>query len=279
MTAAPRLARNPDDLRSIRARLRRGTVILPIALGLALAGCASAKKTTMTADASITTPMTASDFERAAAYWGERYTAYPKDKGTALNYAAALRRVGRSDQAVAILQRMVIAAPNDRQVLAAYGKALAANGDLAQALDVVQRAQTPDQPDWQLLSAEAAIHDQLGQHDAARQLYAQALAIAPNEPTTLSNYGMSYALTNELPAAEKLLRQAAALPTADSRVRQNLALVVGLEGRFAEAEKIATADLSPDEAAANVAYLKTMLSQQNSWQKLKAADAGGNKTS
>ena len=35
--------------------------------------------------------------------------------------------------------------------------------------------------------------------------------------------------------------------------------------RFAEAEGIARADLPSDEAAANVAYLRTMLAQQNGW--------------
>jgi Flp pilus assembly protein TadD len=45
-------------------------------------------------------------------------------------------------------------------------------------------------------------------------------------------------------------------------VRQNLALVVGLQGRFAEDEAIARADLPPEEAAANVAYLQQMLAQQ-----------------
>ena len=45
-------------------------------------------------------------------------------------------------------------------------------------------------------------------------------------------------------------------------MRQNLALVVGLQGRFAEAEEIARADLPPDEAAANVDYLRQMLAQQ-----------------
>ena len=59
-----------------------------------------------------------------------------------------------------------------------------------------------------------------------------------------------------------MLRQAYADPKADSRVRQNLALVVGLEGRFAEAETIVKADLPPDEAAANVAYLKDMLRKE-----------------
>ena len=50
-------------------------------------------------------------------------------------------------------------------------------------------------------------------------------------------------------------------------MRQNLALVVGLQGRFAEAETIASADLPPDEAAANVGYLRQMLAQRSDWTK------------
>jgi Flp pilus assembly protein TadD len=71
-------------------------------------------------------------------------------------------------------------------------------------------------------------------------------------------------LSKDLPKAEETLRQAYASSKADSRIRQNLALVVGLQGRFAEAEEIVKADLPPDEAAANVAYLKQMLSHKDS---------------
>jgi Flp pilus assembly protein TadD len=39
--------------------------------------------------------------------------------------------------------------------------------------------------------------------------------------------------------------------------------VIGLQGRFAEAEQIVRADLPPEEAAANVAYLKQMLSRKD----------------
>lgn len=46
-------------------------------------------------------------------------------------------------------------------------------------------------------------------------------------------------------------------------MRQNLGLVVGLQGRFAEAETIVKADLPPEQAAANVAYLKEMLSRSD----------------
>jgi Flp pilus assembly protein TadD len=56
-------------------------------------------------------------------------------------------------------------------------------------------------------------------------------------------------------------------PNAGPKVRQNLALVVGLQGRFDEAEKIARADLPPSEAEANVGYLREMLAQQGDWKK------------
>ena len=46
-------------------------------------------------------------------------------------------------------------------------------------------------------------------------------------------------------------------------MRQNLALVVGLQGRFAEAETIAKGDLPAEEAAANVAYLRQMLGRKD----------------
>jgi len=51
-------------------------------------------------------------------------------------------------------------------------------------------------------------------------------------------------------------------------VRQNLALVVGLQGRFDEARSIASKDLPPDEVDANLAYLQQMLSQPNTWAQL-----------
>ena len=83
---------------------------------------------------------------------------------------------------------------------------------------------------------------------------------------------MSYVLEGDLKTAETYMRSAAGQPGADSRVRQNLALVVGLQGRFEEAETIAGQELSPDQAQANVAYLRQMLAQQNAWNQLKAEE-------
>ncbi|MEM8798243.1 MAG: tetratricopeptide repeat protein, partial [Pseudomonadota bacterium] len=113
-------------------------------------------------------------------------------------------------------------------------------------------------PDWRLISAEGAVLDQIGQHDAAREKYQYALSLAPNEPAILSNIGMSHVLTGDLSTAEQALAKAGEHPRADSQVRQNLALVYGLQGRFDKAERIAKIDLSPDQVEQNMAYLRTL---------------------
>src|SRR3979490_2601341 len=205
------------------------------------------------------------DWKRSADAWGERYRFNPNDPQAAINYATALRGNGQRSQAVAVVQQASIAHPRNMDVLGAYGRALADVGNYEQALEVLGRAHTPDQPDWRILSAEGAVLDQMGRNDDARRYYETALKIVPEEPSVLSNLGLSYALSKDLPRAESTLRRAAAQSRVDPRVRQNLALVVGLQGRFGEAEGIAQADLPSDEAAANVAYLRKMLAQQNGW--------------
>ena len=101
---------------------------------------------------------------------------------------------------------------------------------------MLERAHSPDQPDWRILSVQGAVLDQMGRHEAQRY-YASALKIMPDEPSVLSNLGLSYALSKDLKRAEETLRRASASGSVDKRVRQNFALVVGLQGRFAEAER------------------------------------------
>jgi Flp pilus assembly protein TadD len=88
----------------------------------------------------------------------------------------------------------------------------------------------------------------------------------------MSNLGLSYALDKKLPDAEQTLRDAANNPGADMRVRQNLALVLALEGKFGEAEDWSRRDLAPIDAAANVASIRKMIAQSNTWRDLQQLD-------
>jgi Flp pilus assembly protein TadD len=242
---------------SYKTRLLATAAILA---SLALAGCATNAGTTGGVTAQM--PRTDMEWRRDAEVWGERYRKNQKDPEAAVRYALALRSTGQRVQAVAVLEQAAIYSPNNVVVLGAYGRALADAGNFRQALDVLGRAHTPDQPDWRILSAQGAVLDQMGRHDEARRHYQSALRIVPDEPSVMSNLGLSYALSKNLKEAEQTLRRASALNSREPRVRQNLALVVGLQGRFQEAEEIVRADLTPEEAQANLDYLRQMIADE-----------------
>ncbi len=239
------------------------TAALAAVLALPLGACKTTSSSDTTGSIGATAqPRSEDEWRREADIWRERYSRNNADAEAALRYARALRGLGQRPQAAAVLEQASIRNPRNTVLLGAYGRALADVGSYNQALEVLGRAHTPDQPDWRILSAQGAVLDQMGRHDDARRYYSSALKIVPDEPSVLSNLGLSYALSRNLPKAEELLRRASEQRTAELRVRQNLALVIGLQGRFAEAETIARGDLSPEEAMANVAYLRQMLEQE-----------------
>ena len=263
----------------LRRRHRSAQLLASIAVLGMVAVAATGCKTVGTSETtgSLATPAgpatarTESDWRKESEAWGARYRTNPGDAEAALRYAQALRALDQRSQASSVLEQASIRDPNNKALLGAYGRALAEIGHFEQALDVLGRAHSPDQPDWRILSAQGAVLDQMGRHQEAQRYYSSALKIVPDDPSVLSNLGLSYALAKDLPNAESTLRRAVNQRGADLRVRQNLALVIGLQGRFAEAEALVGADLPPDEAAANVAYLKQMLSQHNDWKKLAPA--------
>jgi Flp pilus assembly protein TadD len=258
-----------------RAKHLLATAAVAVALGLSAGGCsniASRDATGPIAGAGAT-PASQADLRDSLDTLGDRYRANPNDVNAAMAYAQALRSTEQRAQAVAVLEQASIRSPRNMQILGAYGRALADAGRYSQALEALGRAHTPDNPDWRILNVQGAVLDQMGRHADAQRLYATALKIVPDEPSVLSNLGLSYLLTKDLKNAEATLRRAVAQPNAGPKVRQNLALAVGLQGRFEEAEKIARADLPESEAAANVNYLRQMLAQQRDWKKLGRANA------
>ncbi|MGL4406520.1 MAG: tetratricopeptide repeat protein [Notoacmeibacter sp.] len=255
-------------LNLISTRYRRfAGVAIALSAATALSGCAKDQMSTGSVNRQTAAigQMSPNQLAGAINSLGAAYEKDPANKATGLAFANALQADGRNDQALAVMKKLAIEHSKDREVLAAYGKALAGVGELPAALDAVRRAQTPERPDWKLLSAEGAILDQMGDSASAREQYRKALDIFPNEPNVLSNLGMSYVLEGDLKTAETYLRNAIAQPGADNRVRQNLAMVIGLQGRFDEAEQIATQSLPPQQAQANIAYLRSIMAQQNTW--------------
>jgi Flp pilus assembly protein TadD len=253
--------------RAARAVHMLASAAVAAVFALTAAGCTTTGGDTTGSIGAVQAPRSDADWQRALDIWGSRYRENPSDVDSAVGYAQALRATGQRAQAVAVLEQASIRNPQNTRLLGAFGRALADAGRYPQALDALSRAHTPDNPDWRVLNAQGAVLDQMDRHADAQRHYEAALKIVPDEPSILSNLGLSYALMKDLKRAESTLRRAVAQPNAGPKVRQNLALVVGLEGRFAEAEQIASADLPPEEAAGNVGYLRQMLAQQGDWKK------------
>lgn len=259
MTALFRTAR-PDIFAG-----RRAALVALFALGLAGCNTSGPETTGSIGDRPATSRQ---DVEALA----ERFNANPGDGRAAVAYARALRANDQISQASAVLQQAALRNPKDTFLLGAYGKSLVELGRYREAIDVLANAHSPAAPDWRILSAQGSASAQLGDQVRAQGFYEAALKIRPNEPSLLSNLGLSYALSRNLDQAEKTLRLAADQPGADARVRANLALVLGLKGRTADAEAILRRDMSPAEAAANVAALRKSAGEPN---RLKALSKDG----
>ena len=250
------MPRAPQAPRPVSARWRMLAVVALTAPSVS--GCFKRGAPEVTGAIPSPSQATPEIWRKQADIWGPRFEAEPGNSKAAMHYARALRALDQKPQAVAVLQQAAIRNPKDLELLASYGKALSEVGRYKEAAEVLGRAHTPERPDWRVLSAQGAVADQTGDHALAQDYYMSALKLAPNEPTVLSNLGLSYALAKRLDDAERTLLDAAAQPKADPRGRQNLALVLSLRGKFTEAEAALRKDMSAEEAAAVLADLRGM---------------------
>ncbi|MEH6412239.1 MAG: hypothetical protein V7741_17065, partial [Hyphomonas sp.] len=110
--------------------------------------------------------------------------------------------------------------------------------------------------------------DQIDQHADAQRAYERALAIEPNRTSTLANYGLSLALSGDLAGAEAKLRLADAQPDTTTRVKENLALVLGLQGKYAEMKDASAANAPASIVEQNAALLREMVQPVRTWEAL-----------
>jgi Flp pilus assembly protein TadD len=254
---------------------RHIALLFALASAVVLAGCSkTASQFTGTND--INTASTAPVSLEALAELGKKWQADPADVNKGLAYANGLESIGQVNEQLEVYRKLSAGNPGNAKLLSLYGRKLAAAGQADDAVPVLERAAQAGETDWRVHSALGSTYDEQGLYQKARAQYQKALAEDPQNLSVLNNLGMSFALEGDLKQAEATLRQADALPrsAAEPRIRQNLALVVGLQGRFDEASRIASENLPPQQVADNMAYLKKMLSQPNTWQQISDSGSG-----
>jgi len=127
-------------------------------------------------------------------------------------------------------------------------------GQLAKAENLLTRARDEYEPDWRVHSALGATLSARGNQQAAQLELSKALKLAPDHPSILNNLALSYALDGNHDQAETLLRRASHDGKSKVKTKQNLALILGLNGNVKEAQRVSALVLPREKADANVAY-------------------------
>jgi Flp pilus assembly protein TadD len=193
-----------------------------------------------------------------AAFWAREADVDPTDQVAGVRLASALRGLGQYAEAVASAQRVLVLAPDNTDALLETARAFIAEGQGFYAVEPAQKLHKLTPKDWRPLSLLGVAYAQVRRGDDAMVVWRQALQLSHDNPAVLSNMAMELAARGEAPQAETLLRRAVAQPGASLQVRQDLTLVLGLEGKLGEAEHRLREDLPPEQADADLAYLKAV---------------------
>ena len=196
----------------------------------------------------------------ATTRWARLHQKNPKDPTAALNYARSLKAIGSRDRAVEVLARTYQLNPGHGELASEYGRLALSQGKVQMAERLLNQARKASRKDdWRVLSALGTVNSKRGDHKKAQTYYLAALRAQPGATSVYNNLALSYALDGRAGDAEDLLKKAIAKGHNTPRVRQNLALVLGLQTKFGEARQIAQADLSGDKVASDVSYLRSMV--------------------
>jgi Flp pilus assembly protein TadD len=193
-----------------------------------------------------------------AAFWSHEVELDPTDTVAGVRLASALRALGQNGEAISAASRVLVVDPNNFDALMETAKAYVAAGQGFYAIDPLKQASLAKPRDWRPLSLLGVAYVQVQRDDDAQSIWREALALSPDNPAVLSNQAMDMAAKGDAPGAEALLRRAVARPGSGLLERQNLVLVLGLQGKLGEAEKMLREDLPPEQANADLAYLQSL---------------------
>jgi Flp pilus assembly protein TadD len=255
-----------------RARRRFAFALLTTtAAAVLLGGCAQISLPFSRDDPKLST----TDAVGAVAKWSAAYAKKPEDPKMAIGYAQELKAIGSRDQALEVLIAGYRTNPDNGELASELGRLALDMGRLEIASQTLKVAEAKGARDWKTLSAQGTLRAKQGKYAKAQQYFLAALQEQPDAVSVINNLALSYALDGKAEKSEELLRKAVASGHDDKRVRQNLALVLGLQGRFEEARKIASVDMTEQEATASLAYLRDMLSSPTQFAAAKPANGGG----
>lgn len=189
-------------------------------------------------------------------FWTEQAEINPLDPIAGVKAAQAMRELGRYAEAAEMGERVLLVQPDNVEAMLEVGRGHIARGHAFYGVSALERARDARPQDWRAWSLLGTAYEQVRRSQDAQAAWAQALALSPDNPDVLTNMAISAMTRGDTAGAEPLLRRAAAQPGASLKVRLNLAMALGLNGKMDEAEQMMRRDLPPDAADRNLEWLR-----------------------
>lgn len=123
-----------------------------------------------------------------------------------------------------------------------------ARNDASSAKDMFSAILAEHPGDVEAINGLGVAFDLAGDHYLAQGHYREALALQPGYYKAMNNLGLSLVLGGNAHGGADTLGSLTASKLDDETVRQNLAIAFAMSGRTEDAVKLATVDMSEEEA-------------------------------
>jgi Flp pilus assembly protein TadD len=169
-----------------------------------------------------------------------------------------LLQMGSVNEAIVSYNNALLRDPRYLPALLGVAKADLKTGKPELAMEPLSKAYALSPGDPKVLLLLGVTKDLAGEHLEAQTWYRTGLGVAPGDPALATDLALSLALCGDYSNAIAVLQPIALAPGASAQERQTLALIYGIRGNVAEAERISRIDLDDASVAHNLAYYATL---------------------
>lgn len=254
----------------------RAACTAAVALSLVLSGCSGtdiALDSTHFSEPSRKNDITTGSVSTSSAK-SDNSQSQSNPAAQALAEVHELHSKGRKSEAMSRIEKVAGMGPEHSDLQKTRAMLALELGQLSKAEALLRKSLNGDPADWRLHSALGAALSAQGKQLDAQLAFARALEYSPDNPAVLNNLALSYALDAKRKPAEDLLRRVVASKAPKQhmdRARQNLALLLGLNGRLSEAEQVSRRALPDADTTQNMRILSQSKPKPS---ELKSADTG-----
>lgn len=182
----------------------------------------------------------------------------PQDEALVVELGDTMLDLGAIDDAIGVYGKVSLKSSARAGAEVGLGRAQLSMHQAEPALAHFDAARMLAPNDTKALLGRGIALDILNRHQEAQESYRTVLNADPRSVAARNDLALSLALSGDYTQAVSILQPIAVSPTATGRIRQNLALIYGLEGNAQQAAQISRVDLSEADTEANLKFFQAV---------------------